>query len=282
MGEHLIDVGDARLCWESSGSPDDPAVLLIGGIAMPMDWWAPEFCARLAGAGRFVVRYDHRDTGRSTCYLPGAPGYTFDELSTDPLRVLDALGIGAAHIVGLSMGGGIAQQLGAQHPSRVRTLTLVSTSLAGDRTDTAPLPPPEARLVESFANPAPEPDWQDRAAVVEYLVDQQRLYAGDSFDEERVRGVAQIVVERSTSPASAGNHALADGGSAPPVRLADITAPTLVLHGTADPLFPLPHGHALAAAIAGARLVELPGMGHEVPPPALWDTALPEIVRHTA
>jgi pimeloyl-ACP methyl ester carboxylesterase len=115
------------------------------------------------------------------------------------------------------------------------------------------------------------------------MVAEQRHYCGPRlFDEARVRRLAEAVLDRSTSPASAGNHAVCRDGTAPPFRMADLAVATLVLHGTADPLFPLPHGRALAAEIPGARLVELPGMGHEVPPPALWDTALRAIIEHTA
>jgi pimeloyl-ACP methyl ester carboxylesterase len=283
MTEQLVDVAGGQLCVEAFGTPGDPAVLLIAGMAQSMDWWEPAFCARLAGAGRHVVRYDHRDTGRSTCWPPGEPDYSFDELSTDPLRVLDALGIGRAHLVGLSMGGGITQQLMAQHAERIRTATLVATSPGGARADERPLPPPEPGLAATFTDPPPEPDWLDRAAVVEHLVAEQRLYAGPAlFAEDRARRLVEIVVDRTHDPASAANHGMCRDGTAAPFRMADLAVPTLVLHGTADPLFPLPHGRALAAEIPGARLVELPGMGHEMPPPALWDTALRAIVEHTA
>jgi len=131
------------------------------------DQWDAAFCERLAGHGRFVIRYDHRDTGRSVTSPPGRPNYTSDELATDPLRVLDALDIDRAHVVGVSMGEGIAQQLAARHAARVRTITLIATSPAGERSDDAPLPPPAPALAATFGDPAPEPDWNDRAAVVE-------------------------------------------------------------------------------------------------------------------
>jgi pimeloyl-ACP methyl ester carboxylesterase len=282
MTEEMVDVPGAELCAEAFGAPGDPAVLLLAGMAMSMDWWEAAFCERLAGAGRYVIRYDHRDTGRSTCCPSGEPDYTSDELTTDPLHVLDAFGVDTAHLVGLSMGGGITQSLVAQHADRVRTATLIATSPAGSRVDDAPLPPPEPRLAATFADPA-EPDWDDRAAVVEHMVAEQRLYCGPQhFDEDRVRRLVEIALDRGRSPASAGNHAVCGEGTAPPIRMADLAVPTLVLHGTADPLFPLPHGRALAAEIPGARLVELPGMGHEVPPPPLWDTVIPAITRHTA
>jgi pimeloyl-ACP methyl ester carboxylesterase len=280
MTEQLVDVPGATICVEGFGAPGDPAVLLLGGIGMAMDWWEPPFCARLAAAGRHVIRYDHRDTGRSTCWPPGAPDYSADDLQADPLHVLDALGVDRAHLVGLSMGGGISQEIAAQHPERVASLTLVATSPAGKRAGGEPLPPPEPALAASFADPA-EPDWDDRDAVVEHMVAEQRLYAGPRlFDEERVRRLAELVLDRSASPASAGNHAVCRDGTAPPFALADLAVPTLVLHGTADPLFPLPHGRALAAEIPGARLLLLDGVGAE-PPGRVHAEVAEAVLAHT-
>jgi pimeloyl-ACP methyl ester carboxylesterase len=280
----MVDVGNAELCAETFGDAGNPAVLLLAGAASSMDWWEPEFCTRLAGGGRYVVRYDHRDTGRSTTWPAGEPGYSADDLATDPLRLLDGLGVPRAHLVGVSMGGGIAQDLAAHHPDRVLTLTLIATSAAGERSEATRLPPPEPRIRELFASPPPPPDWRDHDAVVEHLVESQRPYAGSlGFDEERVRRIARSVVDRTRDlEASATNNWLAVETESTPFRMADLAVPTLVLHGTDDPLFPLAHGRALAAAIPGARLVELNGMGHEVPPPAVWDVVVREILRHTA
>jgi pimeloyl-ACP methyl ester carboxylesterase len=284
MTEHVVRLpGGLELCVEPFGDPSDPTLLLIGGATASMDWWEVAFCERLATGGRYVVRYDHRDTGRSSASPAGSPTYTGDDLATDPLRVLDALGVARAHLVGLSMGGGIAQQLAAHRPHRVRTLTLIATSAAGERRDRRPLPPPEPRVAATFADPAPHPDWTDAEAVVAYLVEGERPYAGSlGFDEERVRRVARTVVRRTRDVAAATtNHWLLADEGADPFRMADIGAPTLVLHGTDDPMFPLAHGEALAAEIPGATLLPLDGMGHEVPPPQLWDVVVPAIVRHT-
>src|SRR6187549_1354285 len=109
MSLSLVPVGDAQLCVDTIGREGDPAVLLMGGATSSMDWWEPEFCTRLAAAGRFVIRFDNRDTGQSTSSPFGQPSYTGADLSADPLRLLDALGIASAHLVGVSMGGGIAQ-----------------------------------------------------------------------------------------------------------------------------------------------------------------------------
>ncbi|MFC8798467.1 alpha/beta fold hydrolase [Promicromonospora sp. NPDC057138] len=300
MTERLLDVPGARLCAETFGDPADPAVLLIGGISGPMDWWQDGFCRALAdgGAGdspsadggRFVIRYDHRDTGRSTTDPPGAPSYTGDDLALDPVRVLDALGIDRAHLVGVSMGGGIAQRVAIEHPGRVASLTLMSTSpltRGGSEGGTdggaerPPLPGPAPEILADFRDPAPDPDWGDPDAVVRSLAEADRLYAGPGYDEADTLATARRVVRRSVDPAAASNHLLVEST---PVRgtLADVAVPTLVLHGEDDPLFPPEHGRALAAAIRGARLVLLPGVGHQYPPRMAWGVVVPEILAFTA
>src|SRR4029079_8418315 len=117
--------GGVELCLDDVGDPGDPTVLLIAGAACSMDLWEPELCRRLAERGRHVVRYDHRDTGRSTTSPPGRPTYRSEELFRDPPRLLDAIGVEQAHLVGLSMGGGIAQEVAVLAPDRVLTLTLM-------------------------------------------------------------------------------------------------------------------------------------------------------------
>jgi pimeloyl-ACP methyl ester carboxylesterase len=281
----IVDAAGVDLCVETFGRAGDPAVLLVSGATASMDWWEPEFCTRLANGGRFVVRYDHRDTGASASFPAGSPPYSGTDLEDDVLRLLDALDIERAHLVGVSMGGGIAQSLAAHHPDRLLTMTLIATSPAGERDSTDPLPRAEPRVREFFDHPPPPPDWADESAVVDYLVEGERAFAGTlGFDEERVRRIAAVVVRRTRDlEASLTNHwVVADDDETPPFRLADITVPTLVLHGTADPAFPFEHGRALAESIPGARLVALEGMGHEVPPPELWDVVVPEILRHTA
>jgi pimeloyl-ACP methyl ester carboxylesterase len=279
----FVPVGDAELCVDTVGREGDPAVLLIGGVTASMDWWEPEFCERIASAGRFVIRYDHRDTGQSSSSPVGEPSYTGEDLSADPLRILDALDIRSAHLVGVSMGGGIAQDIAVEHPDRVRSLTLIATSAAFDRQDPTPLPPPEPRITASDQDE--DPDWDDEQAVVDKMVEVQRLYAGSlGIDEDRVREISRRVVERTRDvAASVTNHwVVIGGGDGPSHTMAEIDAPTLVLHGTDDPMFPPAHAEALAAEIRGAKLLPLEGMGHEVPPRALWDVVVPAIVEHTA
>jgi pimeloyl-ACP methyl ester carboxylesterase len=272
----------ARLSVEAIGAPGDPAILLIAGAAASMDLWDDELCARLADGGRRVIRYDHRDTGRSTTYPAGAPPYSGTDLAQDAIAVLDALGIARAHLVGISMGGGLAQELAFTHRERLLTLTLMATTAIDfERED---LPGMSEALRAALADPRPEPDWDDRHAAVAYLVENERPFASArDFDELRARSRAERIYDRSLEPASAANHwAIGGEGPAPGdvSRLHDV--PTLVLHGTEDPFFPLEHGRSLAARIPGARLIELDGVGHEPPPPRTWDVVVPALLRHTA
>ncbi len=247
-----------------------------------MDWWQDDLCRRLADRGRLVVRYDHRDTGRSTSYPPGAPGYTAADMVTDAVAVLDELGIERAHVVGLSMGGVIAQRLALEHRDRLITLTLIATSPIDPRIEGLPGLAPE--LVAALADARADPDWDERDAVIDRLVEGGRPYAGPGdFDESRSRALAARVVDRTNDiAASLTNHFLLDRSEGSDARLTRLRGlPTLVLHGTADPLFPLAHGQALADAIPGARLVELDGVGHELPPPRCWDLLVDALVEHS-
>jgi pimeloyl-ACP methyl ester carboxylesterase len=271
----ILEFGDVELAVDRHGSEDGPAILLIAGGGQSMDWWTPEFCERLTESGRQVIRYDHRDTGQSTVSPAGEPNYTSADLVTDPLNILDALDIDKVDVVGLSMGGAIAQTLAVRTPDRLRSLTLVATSPAGG--DYEELPAPTPVLAAAFVDPLPEPDWSDINAVIDYRTEIERPYAGGlGFDERRVRAIASIEVRRSRDmAASIANHFVADGSTG--ADPADIRMPTLVMHGTDDPMFPFPHGEALADAIPNARLIPLEGMGHEVPPPSLWPEVIPPI-----
>lgn len=277
--EQLIDVGDAQLCVQRFGDPADPAVLLISGAESTMDWWDDEFCARLAGGGRHVIRYDTRDTGRSTTFAPGAPPYDGDALITDAVGILDGLGIPTAHLVGISMGGGIAQQVAVRSPDRVASLTLIATSPDGPSgAGRAPLPPMSDRLAGMFAG-GQAPEWSDRDAVIAYYLDGERMLSGTiPVDEDRIRRIVGRAWDRSPVPAAAQNHWQLTGGRPIRDRLGEIAVPTLVLHGTEDPLFPFGHGEALAAEIPGARLVALDGVGHQMPPREFWDLVTAEVL----
>jgi pimeloyl-ACP methyl ester carboxylesterase len=277
----LVSANGVELCVETFGERRDPAILLIPGTSSSMDWWETEFCERLAGAGRFVIRYDHRDTGQSTAYEPGKPGYGGDELDDDAVGVLDSLEVGRAHLVGISMGAAIAQLIALDHPDRIASLTLIATTFAVP-TD-LDLPGMRAEAVEAFAK-LETPDWSDREAVIQYGVDSTRPLAGSGgFDEAANRELWARVVDRTRSIESTFvNHDLIHSSeSRPRGPITDIEAPALVIHGEDDPMFPIEHGEALAREIAHARLLRLAGMGHELPQ-RVWDVAIPAIVEHTA
>ena len=276
MSERLIQIDGIELCAESFGQPADPAVLLVMGAQSSMVWWEEDFCRRLAEAGRFVIRYDNRDTGRSTVYEPGQPGYTFIDMADDAIRVLDAYGIGQAHFVGISMGGMLTQMAALRHPGRVRSVTLLSSSnFAPD------LPPMEQKVVDYFSN-AGEIDWTDKEAVLAFNVGKWDVLAGSKnpFDDN-IRRLAELEWDRARNPASMNNHGLVTGGFEYLSRTAEIAAPALVIHGTEDPIIPYEHGVRLAEAIPGAELLTLEGVGHELHPND-WDAILGAIVRRTS
>lgn len=279
MAERFINANGVELCTESFGTAPDPPILLVMGLGASMLWWDDAFCRRLADAGRFVIRYDHRDTGRSRTYAPGQPRYTGADLVTDAVGVLDAYGMGAAHVVGVSAGGAFAQLLALRFPDRLRSLVVISSSPAtpGDRD----LPSPSEAFGDFLARA--DVDWTDAESVIAYLVDYSRMLAGARrpFDEATHRALVRRDVERADNVAALQNHdALLDGGR-PSAPLSSVVAPTLVIHGTADPVFPPPHGAALAAEIPGARLLLIDGAGHGVDP-ADWDVIAAAIVEHTA
>jgi pimeloyl-ACP methyl ester carboxylesterase len=279
IAERLINVNGVELCTESFGDPADPPIVLVVGIGGSMLWWQDGFCRLLAGHGRFVIRYDQRDTGKSTTYEPGRPGYTGGDLLADAVAVLDGYRIAPAHLVGVSAGGALVQLLALDFPSRVRSLVLISTSPAtpGDRS----LPPPTATFGQ-FVRSATV-DWSDADSVIDYLVAYARVLAGEErrFEEAEVSDLVRRDAERARDFAALQNHELLEDDDKPRRPLSSIQAPTLVIHGTADPMFPLPHGEALASEIPSARLLRLEGAGHGVQR-ADWDVVTEAIATHTA
>ena len=273
MTEQFLNVNGVRLCVETFGRADDPAILLIHGASASMLWWESELCERLAAQGRFVLRYDQRDTGRSTTYPVGAPAYDLVDLAGDALAILDRLGVERAHVVGCSMFGALVLLLGVDHPDRVASLTFVSTS-----TCEPGLPPIGGH------GPDQPADLGDPAVQVEYVLGVLRAYDGVSpfFDETAARALVEADVARATDmAASLTNPFLIEMDGPERGGFGDITAPTLVVHGELDPVFPLPHGEAIARAVPGAELVVLAGAAHDLPRQR-WDDFVAALIRHTA
>ena len=275
--------------WEEFGNPDDPPLLLIMGLGAQMVAWDDEFCRLVAARGFRVVRFDNRDTGLST-KIDGGPApnvlgaitgdmssasYTLADMADDTAGLLDALGITAAHVVGASMGGMIAQTLAIRHPDKVQTLTsIMSTTGALD------VGQPDPAAVALLLTPPPV----DRAGFIEHSVGASRVLAspGFPFDEERARQRGALSYDRCFYPAGVARQllaSLASGDRTPALR--SLQVPTLVIHGDRDPLVTPSGGRATAAAIPGARLLVVPGMGHDIPREA-WETIADAIVELAA
>lgn len=241
---------------EEHGS-GEPTLLIQGGEGSLL-WWPDELIDGLAAAGRRVIVYDNRDTGLSE-YVDQP--YELDDMAADALELLDALQIQRAHVAGVSMGGMIAQVVALRAPDRILSLGLLATT-----------PGPDARL-----EPAPEDvldgiDWD--AQGVEATVAFCRAIAGTGipFDEDYYRRLATADEARGINRDGGHAHALRNAPSRLD-RLGEISAPTLVVHGSEDPIFPLSHGQALAGGVPGARLHVWDGVGHELPPPLMGDLA---------
>jgi pimeloyl-ACP methyl ester carboxylesterase len=274
----MIEANGVDLCTEAFGDPADPPILLVMGVGASMLWWEEGFCRLLADSGRLVIRYDHRDTGRSVTYEPGRPEYEGADLVADAAGVLDGYGIAAAHVVGVSAGGAFAQLLALDFPERVASLVLVSTSPATSRE--RGLPSATDRYTQFLATA--KVDWSQPESVVEYLLGYSRMLAGGKrpFDEAAVTELVRREVARAHDIAASENHGLIAEGEVSRAPLCSIAVPTLVIHGTEDPMFPLEHGRALAEEIPGARLIVLQGAGHGVDR-ADWNVIARAIVGHT-
>lgn len=259
----IIPCGDLRFHTESFGDPGDPALLMIMGATASMLWWPEDLCRALAAAGRFVIRYDNRDTGQSSTAAPGVPAYGMDDMARDALGILDGYGLERAHLAGMSLGGMIAQIAALMQPGRVQSLTLISTSAFDE--EGADLPPMDPALLAHFGGMAAL-DWADRAAVIAFQAETARISAGGAnFDLEAARDLAAREFDRALNPQSALNHAMMAGDTAWAGRLGDLALPVLVIHGRHDPVLSLAHGRRLADRIAGARMLELDA-GHELHP----------------
>ncbi|MGM0851392.1 MAG: alpha/beta fold hydrolase [Bacillota bacterium] len=262
MSEQILKINKVDICTESFGNSKDPAVLLIMGAMSSLDWWDEGFCLRLADQGRFVIRYDHRDLGRSSTYEPGTSNYTITDMADDAVGVLDAYSIEQAHIVGMSLGGLIGQILALRHPERIFTLTLIASSVFG--TEMEKLPPMDQSIMDHHAKRT-SIDWSNREAVIPYLADGWKTLSGSKpYEQVRIYKLAEREATRAKQLPSRFNHALLQGGDEYYDRMGEISVPVLVIHGTEDPALPYEHGLALTRAIPHAELVTLHGSGHEI------------------
>lgn len=275
------------ICYETFGSPDDPAILLVMGLGGPMGWWAVDFCERLAGRGYFVIRYDNRDTGRSTklrqhkvsrldvirAFLGvGKPPYGISDLADDAFGLLDHLGVEHVHLVGVSMGGMIVQTMAIARPERALSMTSIM-STTGNRRVGWQHPKLFPALLSSAGS--------TRDSYVARSLRTSAILGSPAFpgDEELARARAYETYDRGWTASGVTRHMLAV--LAQPDRtkdLAKLDLPVTVIHGLNDPLVHRSGGKAVANAVPGAEHLEIAGLGHDLPA-QLYDTYVDAIVR---
>lgn len=286
--ERFAQVGEVELCWQQFGRDEDPPLLLIMGLGAQMLLWPDGFCEGLAERGFRVIRFDNRDCGRSTILdslgrpsiraaLGGQipPGmYTLSDMAGDAVGLLDELGIERAHVVGSSLGGMIAQTVAIEHPERVLSLASIM-STTGDPQVGKPTP----EGLEALTTPPP----RDRDGYIETTVRLRRMIGSPAFpqDDEYARALAARCFDRGYHPDGTLRHTvaiIASGDRTPMLRELDV--PTVVIHGAEDNLIDVSGGHATAAAIPGAELLVIEGMGHDLPA-GVWDRMADAIVANS-
>ncbi|PFD35102.1 alpha/beta hydrolase [Bacillus cereus] len=282
MNEKINKINEIDICTESFGNSADPAVLLIMGAMCSMVYWDDEFCQQLADTGRYVIRYDNRDVGRSTTYEPGSSHYTVVDMADDAIGVLDAYHINEAHIVGMSLGGMIAQIIALKNPQRVLSITLIASGIFGSEDNNRDLPPIDEKILTYHANAA-KLNWLDEKSVANYLVAGSALLCGSKhkFDEKRAYKQVEKEIKRANNLLSMFNHSLLKGDDSYEGKLKGINIPTLVIHGTEDTVLPYEHGLALVNEISHALLLTLEGSGHEIHCND-WDHIINAILNHTS
>jgi len=245
-----------ELEYETFGDSHARPLLLIGGLGTQMITWDEDFCDLLASRGFYVIRFDNRDGGLST--YPDAE-YTLDDMAADAAALLDALGIPAAHVVGASMGGFIAQLVALDHPEHVLTLTSI---MSGPNGEDQVRPTPEANAVLL----APAPETREEQVALGLLAKRTLLGPADPYDEPYEQARIERAIDRAYHPLGFMRQlqAILAAKSRLP-RLSTLNMPVLVIHGDADILVPVENGRKVAAAIPGATLLEIKGMGHDIP-----------------
>jgi pimeloyl-ACP methyl ester carboxylesterase len=272
MGEERAAVNGIEIVYETIGDPSKPPLLLVMGLGMQLIHWDRELCERIAGRGFWVIRFDNRDAGLSTQIGAPVPNvaramaglridapYLLDDMADDAFGLLDHLGIEAAHVAGASMGGMIAQTMAIRRPERVLSLTSIMSTTGERRVGR-----PKLRVWSVLTRRAP----RGKESYVEYFVRIFKLIGSKGFpvDEERLRELAAATHERGHHPAGTGRQLAAIMASGDRTeRLRQLRMPVTVFHGRSDPLVPFRGGRATAEAVPGARLVAIPGMGHDLP-----------------
>ena len=260
--ERIIKSGDVSICTEHFGNPDNPAILLIAGATVSMLYWDADFCTQLARKGYFVIRYDNRDVGKSTTYAVGTIKYDIVDLANDAVNILDAYKIKKGNIMGISLGGLIAQIIAIKDPDRVNSMILMSTG--GWGAPDSGIPEMDKELVD-FQAKAETVNWNDEKEIVDYMLKSSRLMAGrkpvDYVKEEK-----RIKKEfhRAINYRSMFNHALIQGGEDYYNKINEINVPTLIIHGTDDKIWHFDHTKKLLAEIGNSTLLKLEGTGHEL------------------
>jgi pimeloyl-ACP methyl ester carboxylesterase len=272
-----VKANGIQIEYDTIGNPDSPPLLLIMGLGGQLIHWDEDFCRQLADKGLFIIRFDNRDTGLSTRFEAAGPPdmsallearlqgqsitapYTLDDMTDDAAKLLEALDIGQAHICGSSMGGMIAQILALRYPQRLLSLTSIYST-----TGNPDLPEPQPAAMEALLTPQPA----ERQAYIDFNVTTMQAIAGAgfAFDEQFIRRVSARAYDRAFYPPGVGRQIIAVMAQQDrTAALGSVTVPTLVIHGTADPLVPAAHGQATADAIPGAQLLLVEGMGHDLP-----------------
>lgn len=264
--------GAVELEYQTFGDGQPETILLVNGLGSQMTRWPEAFCEKLVARGYRAIRFDNRDTGLST-WLDGHD-YTLAEMANDAMAVLDAAGVKRAHVAGVSMGGMIVQRIAIDHPDRVLSLTSIMSAPGAQGTL---MSTPEATAVLNNPPPNPEADFE---AFVAHGVKNARTIGspGYPWDEAALRERVISEYRRAFNPPGVARQRraiMADGDRTPALRKLDM--PTVVLHGTDDPLVQPIGGETTAAAIPGAELRMIPGMGHDLPP-ALYDTFVDAIL----
>jgi pimeloyl-ACP methyl ester carboxylesterase len=272
MAEERAQANGIEIVYETIGDPADPALLLVMGLGMQLIHWDRELCERLAERGFHVIRFDNRDAGHSTQIDAPVPNvmramaglrvdapYLLDDMADDAFGLLDHLGIEAAHVAGVSMGGMIAQTMAIRRPERVLSLTSIMSTTGERRVGR-----PKLRVWSVLTRRAP----RDEDGYVEHFVRVFRAIGskGFPFDEGRMRELAAATFERGDNPAGTGRQLAAIMASRDRTEgLRGLRVPTTVFHGRSDPLVPFRGGRATARAVPGAKLIAIPGMGHDLP-----------------